>query len=155
MKSPTFENCGAADCSGDVPRSRPLDMPIAMRHVLFALIAMTWCACHTALAQVQPLTGFKPLETSSEVVNCSGKDCKMTPEQFLALSSAVQLYKVDMPKVKRISPQVGSKDDSISVTIFPDTGSAIPKFGVPGGTMAITYIFDSSGSHLVKKNYNR
>ena len=130
-------------------------MPIAMRHVLFALIAMTWCACHTALAQVQPLTGFKPLETYNEVVNCSEKDCKMTPEQFLALRSAVQLYKVDMPKVKRISPQVGSKDDSISVTIFPDTGSAIPKFGVPGGTMAITYIFDSSGSHLVKKNYNR
>jgi len=130
-------------------------MPIAMRHVLFALIAMTWCACHTALAQVQPLTGFNPLETYSEVVNCSGKDCKMTSEQFLALRSAVQLYKVDMPKVKRISPQVGSKDDSISVTIFPDTGSAIPKFGVPGGTMAITYIFDSSGSHLVKKNYNR
>jgi hypothetical protein len=130
-------------------------MPIAMRHVLVALITMIWCACHTALGQVQPLTGFKPLETYNEVVSCSEKDCKMTPEQFLALRSAVQLYKVDMPKVERISPQVGSKCDSISVTIFPDTGSAIPKFGVPGGTMAITYIFDSSGSHLVKKNYNR
>lgn len=130
-------------------------MPIAMRHVLFALIVMTWCACHTVLAQVQPLAGFKPLETYNEVVSCSEKDCKMTPEQFLAVCSAAQLYKVDMPKVKRISPQVGSKDDSISVTIFPDRGPTTPKFGVPGGKMAITYIFDSSGSHLIKKNYNR
>jgi hypothetical protein len=130
-------------------------MPITMRHVLVALITMIWCVCHTALGQVQPLTGFKPLETYNEVVSCSEKDCKLTPEQFLAVCSAVQLYKVDMPKVKRISPQVGSKDDSISVTIFPDAAPATPKFGVPGGTTAITYIFDSSGSHLEKKSYNR
>ena len=130
-------------------------MRTVKRQALFALIAMLWCLCQSVVAQVQPLTDFKPLETYNEVVSCAEKDCKMTPEQFLALGHAVQLYKVDMPSVKRISPQVGGKDNSISVTIFPDTGSAIAKVGVPGGTTAITYIFDSSGSHLVKKSYNR
>ncbi|PTR35121.1 hypothetical protein C8J98_101384 [Luteibacter sp. OK325] len=110
-------------------------MPIAMRHVLFALIAMTWCACHTVLAQVQPLTGFKPLETYNEVVSCSEKDCKMTPEQFLAVCGAVQLYKVDMPKVKRIAE--GEVMTTKAITL-PDIGdrnvvAAIRSANLPAG----------------------
>ncbi|PTR35126.1 hypothetical protein C8J98_101389 [Luteibacter sp. OK325] len=130
-------------------------MSIVKRQRVFALIAMMGCACHPVLAQMQPLTDFEPLETYKEAVSCTEKDCRVTPEQVLALGKAVQLYKVDMPKVKRISLQVGSKDDLINVTIFPDTGSAAQEFGAPGGTTAVTYIFDSSGSHLEKKIYNR
>ncbi|MHB1058820.1 MAG: hypothetical protein ACYC0F_13165 [Rhodanobacter sp.] len=130
-------------------------MRIIKRQFAFALMAAMGCADHAVLAQVQPLTDFKPIETYNELVSCSEKDCKITTEQFSALCIATKLYKVDMPSVRRTSLQVGINGDLIVVTILPDTGAKPPKFGVPGGEMAITYTFDSSGSHLMKRIYNR
>jgi len=130
-------------------------MRIIKGRLAFALIATAWCVGPDVLAQVSPLTDFKPIETYRKRISCAENNCRITMEQLLALRIAMQLYKEDMPGVGRTSFQVGMKGGSIVVTVFPEVGVKVPEFDVPGGVTAVTYIFDSSGSHLMKKNYNR
>lgn len=101
-----------------------------------------------------PITGV-PLETYPETVDCSQKECAISGEQLSAMTSATHLYRTDMPKVGKFHLYVSNGHDAIEVTISPDYVGDIPPYSVPGDKMAVTYIFDTSGTALKKKYFNR
>ena len=107
-----------------------------------------------AAMNLPPVTGV-PLETLPETVDCSKKGCALSREQLSAITSATQMYRTDMPKVKQFHLGIVSRDGTIEVTLSPDYVGDVPPYSVPGDKMAVTYIFDVSGAVLKKKYFNR
>jgi hypothetical protein len=106
-------------------------------------------------ADTLPPITEQPLAISG-VVDCSKMECALPQEQISAITLATHLYQTeDMPKVLKFNLQVTKRDATVKVTIFPDDVGDIPSFSVPGDHMAVTYIFDASGTVLKKKSFNR
>ncbi|MBB3229070.1 hypothetical protein FHW69_003719 [Luteibacter sp. Sphag1AF] len=104
--------------------------------------------------QLPALRADEVVEKGRDFAFCSESDCYLTAEQFRALSNAAKLYKKDMPQGTPASMVVSIESGLISATAFPK--SARPTdFGSAGDVMAITYLFDATGEHVVKQFYNR
>ncbi|MBB3229071.1 hypothetical protein FHW69_003720 [Luteibacter sp. Sphag1AF] len=104
--------------------------------------------------QLPALRADEVVEKGRGSAYCSESDCYLTAEQFRALSNAVKLYKKDMPQVTPASMVVTIENGLISATPFPKRARP-SDFGYAGGVMAITYLFDATGEHVVKQFYNR
>ena len=120
------------------------------------LCASAICTSGYLAAQVKlPEIAAQPIGTVGEVADCSKKRCALSREQLSALTAAVSKYRNDMPKVEDFHFQVSNGKDVIEVTVFPDYSGDIPPYSVPGGRMAVTYIFDSEGVILKNRYFNR
>ncbi|MBB3229072.1 hypothetical protein FHW69_003721 [Luteibacter sp. Sphag1AF] len=106
-----------------------------------------------ASPQLPPWSADQVIE-KKDYVFCSESDCYLTAEQFRALGNALKLYKKDMPQVTPTCLLVRIQDGLISTTLF--SARARPSdFGYADGAMDITYLFDATGVHMVKRIYNR
>lgn len=102
-----------------------------------------------------PKITAQPIKTVSKVADCSKTGCALSGEQLSALTLATSIYRSDMPKVEDFHAEVSNGEGTIEVTVFPGHSGDIPPYSVPGGRMAVTYIFDSSGGALKDKYFNR
>lgn len=71
------------------------------------------------------------------------------------MASAMESYRRDMPKVKDFGVVVDNEHDTIEVTVYPAYKGQVPPFSVPGDHMAVSYIFDSTGTRRISMYYNR
>jgi hypothetical protein len=117
----------------------------------FAICVSGYLAAQEKLPEITA----QPIKTVGEVVDCSKTSCGLSREQLSALTTAASIYRADMPKVEGFHFQVSNGEGAIEVTVFPDHSGDIPPYSVPGGRMAVTYIFDSNGVTLKNKYFNR
>ena len=71
------------------------------------------------------------------------------------MSLANRLYRTDMPKVAKFHLQAVNEGVTIEVTVIPNYVGDVPPYYTIRGNMPVTYIFDSSGTVLKKRYYNR
>ena len=71
------------------------------------------------------------------------------------MSLANRLYQTDMPKVAKFHFQAVNEGVTIEVTVTPNYVGDIPSYYTIRGNMPVTYIFNSSGTVLRKKYFNR
>ncbi|MBB3229073.1 hypothetical protein FHW69_003722 [Luteibacter sp. Sphag1AF] len=103
--------------------------------------------------QLPPWSANEVIE-KKDYAFCSESRCYLTAEQFRALGNALKLYKKDMPQVTPTCLLVRIQGGLISTTLF--SARARPSdFGYADGAMDITYLFDATGVHMVKRIYNR
>ena len=119
------------------------------RNVLAALAAFFW----TASATAQEAYALAPLPASGEVRpyprmgDCKESDCLVSSAQVAAIRAALQLYLAEPKASHTPSVLVGMEGEGVSVTVLPE------RINAPG--VAVTYIFDATGTRKMKTIYNR